>query len=271
MARPRISVDRIRASAFSLTDDLPIMRGEPHRHGKHQLLYAASGTMVLELDDASWFLPSSRAAWIGAGTVHRVVVTSACRLSTIYFSQRLVREYLRCQPPRCTVFQVTAFAREMILGAERWGPTRAANDARANRFFRVLVDDLDDWLTAEEPFVLPRAKSPELARAMTYAHENLALATVIGAARAAGMSTRTLARRFRDDVGWTWRHFLYTARMIRAMDQLGRGSRRVTDVAIDLGFDSLSAFSSAFRRFTGQSPRDFSKTIAGSATRAASS
>lgn len=47
------------------------------------------------------------------------------------------------------------------------------------------------------------------------------------------------------------------------MERLADGRRRVTDVALALGFESLSAFSGAFRRFTGQSPRDFAKRLSG--------
>lgn len=253
-----IDVDRVRASGFSLTEELPVLQGHFHEHRKHQLLYASHGTMQLELDDARWFLPPARAAWIRAGTVHRVRVTSACRLSTVYLSDRLVRERLGEAPPRCRVFNLSSLARAMILDAERWGPTRSPGDARANRFFDVLGDYLADWLGREQPFVLPRAKRPELERAVAYAHRDLATATAEGAARAAGMSTRTLARSFRDELGTTWRHYLHAARMLHAMELLAE-RRRVTDVAVTLGFDSLSAFSGAFRRFTGQSPRDFAR------------
>lgn len=253
-----IAVDRVRASGFSLTEELPLLQGSFHEHRKHQLLYASHGTMQLELDDARWFLPPARAAWIRAGTAHRVRVTSACRLSTVYLSARLVRERLGDALPHCRVFNLSSLGRALIVDAERWGPARSPSDARANRFFEVLVDYLGDWLAAEQTFMLPRAKRPELARALTYAHRDLAAATAEGAARAAGMSTRTLARSFRDELGTTWRHYLHAARMLHAMELLG-DRRRVTDVAVTLGFDSLSAFSGAFRRFTGQSPRDFAK------------
>jgi AraC-like DNA-binding protein len=94
---------------------------------------------------------------------------------------------------------------------------------------------------------------------MRHALEHLAGATVDDAARAAGMSTRTLARRFREETGITWRHFLHTARMLAAMELLSGRDLRVTEVAYELGFDSLSAFSGAFRRFTGENPSEFAR------------
>ena len=48
--------------------------------------------------------------------------------------------------------------------------------------------------------------------------------------------------------------FLLRARMIGAMELLAAGDLTVTETVFASGFDSVSAFSQAFRRFTGESP-----------------
>ena len=61
------------------------------------------------------------------------------------------------------------------------------------------------------------------------------------------------------DAEMTWRQFLHRARMIRAMELLATGESTVTETVFECGFDSLSAFSQAFRRFTGASPAAYRK------------
>ncbi|TNF28829.1 MAG: AraC family transcriptional regulator, partial [Deltaproteobacteria bacterium] len=96
-----------------------------------------------------------------------------------------------------------------------------------------------------------------LARAAAHVRADLAAATAASAARAGGMSERTLLRRFVSETGGTFRDYLHAARMVRAMDLLLDPTARVTDVALALGYESLAAFSRAFRAYSGESPRDF--------------
>ena len=102
------------------------------------------------------------------------------------------------------------------------------------------------------------ARSPQLRRVMQWTLAHLGeRPTVALAARAAGLSTRSLARRFAQETGTTWRRFLHDARMVEAMRRLGEPDARVGDVALDLGFGSPGAFTHAFTAFAGESPRRF--------------
>jgi AraC-like DNA-binding protein len=93
---------------------------------------------------------------------------------------------------------------------------------------------------------------------MRYASDNLNNEpTIEDAARNAGLSPRTLARRFREECGTTWREFLHDIRMFRAMELLADPSRSVTDTAHAVGFASLGAFTRAFVDYTGERPRDY--------------
>lgn len=49
-------------------------------------------------------------------------------------------------------------------------------------------------------------------------------------------------------------------RVITAIEKLAEG-QSVTNVALDVGFETPSAFISAFRSVTGQTPRSFAKRV----------
>src|SRR5262249_5020126 len=136
---------------------------------------------------------------------------------------------------------------------------------RARAFFAALGALAGEWAEAALPFRLPAAKSPELERAMAYAVEELCGApTIEAAAKRAGLSVRTLSRRFADEAQTTWRACLHQARMMRAMELLAMPGARVTDTAFAVGFESLGAFSRAFDEFTGTNPSAYRKDRAGS-------
>jgi AraC-like DNA-binding protein len=72
-------------------------------------------------------------------------------------------------------------------------------------------------------------------------------------ARSAGASGRTLARLFRRETGMSFGAWRQQARLIEALTRLGAGEP-VTHVALDLGYDSPSAFTAMFRRSLGVTP-----------------
>lgn len=75
-------------------------------------------------------------------------------------------------------------------------------------------------------------------------------------ARVLGMSARNLQRHLADE-GTSFKDLLESARASLARSYLGEGRRSVTEIAFLLGFADTSAFSRAFKRWTGSSPREF--------------
>jgi AraC-like DNA-binding protein len=71
------------------------------------------------------------------------------------------------------------------------------------------------------------------------------------------ISTRTLYRRFLRETGITFARWKQQARLLESIRRLAQGVP-VTTVAVDLGYDSPSAFSTMFRRALGVAPRTFS-------------
>ena len=64
----------------------------------------------------------------------------------------------------------------------------------------------------------------------------------------------------------TWRPFVGRARMIRAMELLSGQDVPVIEVAYSVGFESVSAFSTAFRRFVGETPSRYRRRFVPSTT-----
>ncbi len=82
-------------------------------------------------------------------------------------------------------------------------------------------------------------------------------------AKAAGMSRTSFAVHFKSVVGLAPLGYLTTWRMRLAQRALRDEDAPVSEVAASLGYGSESAFSQAFKRVTGERPRDWRKAARG--------
>lgn len=91
-----------------------------------------------------------------------------------------------------------------------------------------------------------------------YIRENLSSTLSISdIGRACGMSTRNVARVFKQATGVSIGDFIARCRIELAKELLASDELRIKEVSWRCGFRSSSAFSAAFRSATGTTPRDF--------------
>jgi AraC-like DNA-binding protein/quercetin dioxygenase-like cupin family protein len=218
-----------------------------HRHRRAQLLYASRGVMTAVTDGGVWVVPPQRAVWVPADLAHEVRANNRLHLRSLYFDPGTVDGL----PDRCTVVTVTPLLRELILAAVRLDPLYDP-DGADGRLLAVIVDQLR--VLPAVPLYLPRPAEPRL-RKVTDAIEAAPgdRRTLEDWARAAGASGRTLARRFVSETGMTFGQWRQQARLLAALARLADGEP-VNRVALDLGYDSQSAFITMFRRALGTTP-----------------
>ncbi|MVO87592.1 helix-turn-helix domain-containing protein [Streptomyces sp. p1417] len=79
----------------------------------------------------------------------------------------------------------------------------------------------------------------------------------------AGLSSRTLLRRFREQTGTTPLQWLHRARVRRAQHLLETTEHPVERIAAQVGFGSSTAFRDRFKRIAGVSPQAYRRAFAG--------
>jgi AraC-like DNA-binding protein len=221
-----------------------------------RLVYASRGGMRVRTAQGEWMVPPHRALWVPAGMRYRVEMKGRVSLRTLYFRPPLSRRL----PRECRVMNVSALLRELILHVSK----RAVADPRLESEGRAIALLLDQLVAIEVvPLQLPLPRDPRAARAAgllaTSAGTRRSLASV---GRAAGASPRTLQRLFAAETGLTFEKWRQRARLIRAVELLSEG-RKVTRVALEVGYDSPSAFIAMFRRELGSTPRRYLRGGAG--------
>ena len=103
---------------------------------------------------------------------------------------------------------------------------------------------------------------PVTAKALSAMHGDVAHGwSVAELAKRCGVSRSTLAARFRQTLGMGPMEYLLRWRMALAKDELRNGRLTIGEIAEMIGFQSSSAFSTAFSRTTGCSPKCFRSSL----------
>jgi len=155
-------------------------------------------------------------------------------------------------------FSVMPLLREMFFHALHWPDGTNDRSAVASSFFQTLVLFCQEQVQnmADRSFILPRAAHPSLQKAMDGAQIDPGNACQSHALTLAGMSERSFRRYFIRETGMTWQEWITQARVFHAATLLAEGGR-VTDVAAEVGYASLSAFAKAFTDLIGTPPGRF--------------
>jgi AraC-like DNA-binding protein len=212
-----------------------------------QLAYASQGVMSVHTPQGMWVVPPHRAVWIPAGEVYRVEMAGRVAVRTLFFKQGISRSV----PARCQAVNVSPLLRELVLETIRHGMLHRDVPAQA-RLARVILDQLEALPAV--PLQLPMPRDPRARRAADLLcrdpgePRSLALA-----ARTTGASKRTLERLFRSETQMTFGRWRQRLRLIAALRSLAAGEE-VTRVALQIGYNSPSAFIAAFRREMGTTP-----------------
>ena len=86
-----------------------------------------------------------------------------------------------------------------------------------------------------------------------FLQQPLAHATIEDWCRDLHVSRRTFTRRFQSELGMSFGEWRQRACVLGAIPRLLAGTS-ITEVALDLGYENLGAFSTMFRRLTGEKP-----------------
>ena len=152
------------------------------------------------------------------------------------------------------VLEVTPLARELIVraAAQPADYDEAGDDGLLMQLLMAEIRRLP-----RSAFDLPLPESTELVQLCERILADLSTRRPIADdAGAMNTSTRTLYRRFLRETGITFARWKQQARLLESIRRLAEGAP-VTAVAIDLGYESPSAFSTMFRRALGAAPRAF--------------
>lgn len=226
--------------------------GSWHRHESACLIYPSEGAASVETEKGHWVVPPQRAVWVPAGVGHRTSMSGRTTVSSLIVD----REAASGLPEASCAIGISPLLRELIVHActapSRPGTGEPGPVGPDARILAVILDQIRSLPAPALPLPLPRDR--RLRRVVEALLEDPAdNRSLEDWGRLVGASSRTLARLFRSETSMTFRAWRRHLRVLEALRRLAEGES-VTNVALDVGYESPSAFVQMFRRCVGRTP-----------------
>ena len=223
-----------------------------HKHNRSQLLYASSGVMTVTTEKGIWVVPPLRAVWVPALTGHQIVCSGNLSMRSLFIKPEAASKL----PEECCVVSVPPVLRELILHAVTI-PRLYEPNSPEERIMNVILDLVQTLKIAPLDLPIPTdIRLKKISDSLTVDPGDNR--TLEDWGKTVGATSRTLARLFRCETGMGFRQWRQQMRILESLRRLGREDQ-VTTVALDLGYDSPSAFIAMFRKALGKTPGQYFK------------
>lgn len=225
-----------------------------HAHECCQLLYAVQGVMVVQAVTGRWIVPPTTAVWLRPGIRHRLSMQGQAKVRSVF----VPAEAAHGLPEQDGVLHVSPLLRELIAQAALLG-----RDLCAQRRGRLLAELLLEELRGQRelPFHLPWPEDARMAAVCEAVLADPSDGRDAGDwAQVLAMSSKTFQRHFLKSAGLGFGRWRQQARMLAALDALLQ-EMPILQVALQVGYESQSAFTLAFRQTFGVAPARFREML----------
>ena len=227
-----------------------------HAHPWGQLAVVTRGTMAVLSEDGWWLAPPGRGIWVPPDVAHSARYSESSALIQLLLDPGLTG----ILPQQCRTVAVSALMRELALEAVRLVPADKGSENDARLIAQLIIREIARPQAGPKLFV-PYGQDARLRRAVELLLHNPGSTTTLDElAEQAGASPRTLARLFVTETGMTFGRWREHLRITVAVERLTQG-RSITQTALDLGYQSPSAFTTMFTRLLGMPPGRLLKTL----------
>ena len=219
-----------------------------HSHARGQLFALTRGLLVVEAGNERWMFPSQRCAWIPPECMHSGRSVGGATGAMVYLSA----ETCRGLPKKPCMFSSSELLFSIVHRVLTWKP-RQRLSATQRHLIAVLRDEIRE--PEQQPLRLPIPADNRLAKVAHILLDDVADERTLDEwAHYACMARRTFMRAFSEQVGMTFGRWRQQARLFAALELLAQ-HKSVTETAIAVGYDSVSAFIEMFRNMLGSTPQ----------------
>jgi AraC-like DNA-binding protein len=223
-----------------------------HRHRKGQLVFSLGGGVTCRVPGGLWMVPPHCGVWIPSGMAHSNLATANARLFFVYIEADLVD-----LPDRCCTISISPLLRELIV---ELSDRMQHDDVRGERLINVFLGELPRMHVQQ--LHLPLSTEPRLKRIAAALAENPAdRRTLAEWADRVALSESSLARLVVKETGLTFGRWRQQLHLIVAIRELASGAS-VQRISADLGYESVTAFITMFKKALGKPPAKYLNSVA---------
>ncbi len=220
-----------------------------------ELTFAIDGVMVVNSPDGYWVVPPSRVLWLAPKVKARIRTLGKVRTCSV-----LLNAVASGLPLQSCVVPLSPLLRELLYALD---DETSSQSSPSNHHALLITEQLLAAINkpCTLPLSLPSPKEPRVGRICTYIQENLEDNKSLQEwSQDLGLHCRTLHRLFLKEVGMSFVQWRQQAKLLKAMEWLAEG-RQILSVALDLGYQTQSAFTVMFRRNLKITPGQFIKSM----------
>ncbi|MBZ9981030.1 helix-turn-helix transcriptional regulator [Mesorhizobium sp. BR-1-1-8] len=248
------NVDDVLAPAIAVRVDVTETKAEvpSHRHRKGQLVFALGGGVTCRVPSGLWMVPPHCGVWIPGDMEHSNIATANARIFFVYIEPGAAE-----LPDRCCTLSVSPLLRELIIELSDGVGDDEARDAL---LIRMLLAELPRMPV--QRLHLPISSEPRLRRiAEALAQDPADRSTLSQWASRVALSESSLARLVVKETGLSFGRWRQQLHLIVAIRELASGAS-VQQVSGDLGYDSVTAFITMFKKALGKPPAKYLGSVA---------
>lgn len=236
---------------FVLTNKIDMSvgyQGQLHHHSWYQLMYASEGILNVEFQNQIILVPPQKAVWLPPDCDHRVRTPIGAKFHSLYFKPYLVEEL----GDKTKVLSISSLVRELILAIGEITQFDMKLDDKGLRLTQVLIDQLSLQKDSDLSLLIPSDKRLNKLVSCVIQEPSNAL-SLEDWSKEIALSSRTITRIFNKEVGTGFKEWRQKVRLLEAINLLEQGLS-VTQVALEVGYQSPSAFTYAFKQVFEVSP-----------------
>lgn len=224
-----------------------------HTHDYGHIIYADRGLLRVEAESGQWIVPPTAAVWLRPNIEHGLHVPVALQAYGLFVR----KEYCDALPADDCVIHVDGLVRELIeaiANLEQSSP-------KAELMGQLLIEELKE--KTRLPLHLPWPSGPysstiaAVCEALVEDPSDTRTASELASRHA--MTEKTLHRHFVHSTGMTFGRWRQRLRLLSSIAMLVQGLP-ITQIALASGYESHSAYTTAFRKQFGASPSQFIAT-----------
>ncbi len=212
-----------------------------HSHARGQLFALTQGLLIVEAGSERWMFPSQRCAWIPPNCRHAARSVGGVAGSMVHLSAEMCRGL----PKMPCMFNSSELLFAMVNRILAWDVRQPLNPAKKH-LIAALRDEIRQ--PDQQPLRLTIPREERLAKVADALLDDVGDDRTLDAwAHVAGMAAQ---------VGMSFGRWRQQARLFAALEMLAQ-RKSVTEVAIAVGYDSVSAFIEMFRTMLGTTPQTY--------------
>ncbi len=229
----------------------------PHSHNKHQIIYTLSGTLHVEAQGCSYFVPERRIVWIPTDMEHKLSSNNS-QVSLLILYVAFDSQASLANKDTLSIYNTNELVCEnlkFISSHERLISRHTNPDLFwfIQSFLNLLPQISPEAQSLFKTLVVPNDSRlhPVIDYISMHIKDELRLGDL---ASLFHFSPRNLSRLFRQS-GIHFSSYLNTLRIMRSIELLTDGKMNIQEIAYATGFSSPNNFNRVFKQIVGLPPK----------------